>query len=120
LSEYLNDLSWRIKGYVRRYIEGGRVKTLVWFVIGSFAIAAIEWALAPGPSSFWPTTSPSLETYLFVLSIFALAWTAVVIAGLIKCGWPGLLMLIAIKWGLFPLYLIVMIYWSCLALHECL
>jgi len=38
----MDHLSWRIKDYLQRYIEGGRVKTLAWFAVGSFAIAAIE------------------------------------------------------------------------------
>jgi hypothetical protein len=116
----LSELAWRTRDYFRRYVEEGRIKTLIWFLLASFAIAGIQWALSPPIASSWFPVHLTDKGYFILLFAFAFLWLAVITAGLIKCGWVGLLMLIPIKWGLFPVYLIVMFYWSCAAGHGCL
>jgi|tagenome__1003787_1003787.scaffolds.fasta_scaffold20970554_4 hypothetical protein len=115
----MNEFNWRVRDYARRYVDEGRIKTLVWFLIASFAIAGIEWALSPFVIRSWLDVSLSDRTYFVVLFIFASFWSAVVIAGFLKCGWAGLLMLIPIKWGLFPVYMIVILSLAC-ASGDCL
>jgi hypothetical protein len=119
-AKQLSEFGWRTRDYLRRFVEDGRVATLIWFLFASFAIAGIEWALSPAIYGLWLDIRMSDGSYFVLLLALASLWLVVVIAGFIKCGWPGLLMLTAIKWGLFPIYLFVLIYWSCLALHECL
>lgn len=117
----MSDFPWRVRNYLRRFVDEGRVTTLIWFLLASYAIAGIEWTLSPANAHFfWLPNSLSFSAYLIVLSVFASAWLAVVIGGFIKCGWAGLLMLIPIKWGLFPVYLIFMIYWSCVVHGACI
>ena len=84
----MSEVAWRAKSYVRRYVEEDRVRTLCWFLLVSFVIAAVEWSLSRGSGSLWPTASTSFETYFAVLSAFAFAWAVVVIAGIAK--WAGL------------------------------
>jgi len=104
----------RTRDYVRRFIEEGRVRILVWFLIASFVVAGIEWALSPPIYRLWLGVNLPDREYFLVLIMLAATWSAVVIAGLTKCGWAGLLMLIPMKWGLLPVYMFFAIYWSCL------
>jgi hypothetical protein len=116
----LSELGWRTREYLRRFVEEGRVPTLIWFLLASFAIAGIEWALSPAFYRFWLDIRISDNSYYVFLLALASLWLVLVIAGFIKCGWPGLLMLVPIKWGLLPINLVVTIYLSCLVWHECL
>jgi hypothetical protein len=110
----MSDFTWSVRDYLRRFLDEGRLTTLIWFLLASFAIAGIEWALSPQIARLWfPPISFSDRAYFTVLSVFAFLWLAVAIAGLVKCGWAGLLILIPIKWGLLPVYMIVMLVWSC-------
>lgn len=115
----MNDVIWRSRDYLRRFVDEGRVATLIWFLLSSFAVAGIEWALSPPIYGLWLDVRLPDSSYFVLLFVLAAIWSVVVIAGLIRCGWPGLLMLIGIKWGLYPIYLIAALFWSCLAWHEC-
>jgi hypothetical protein len=109
-----------VREYTRRYIDEGRWRHLIWFVLVSYGIGFSQWSLSPANAHLWfPGIRISDGQYFAILFGLAFAWICVIGFGLKKCGWPGLLMLAGAKWGLSPFYLIGSIYWACLH-GECL
>jgi hypothetical protein len=93
----MNATMWRVKDYVRRFVEEGRVRELIWFLLASFGIASVQWSLTPQTVPLLFSFRISDGMYFAVSFALALLWLGVVIAGFIKCGWAGLLMLIPVK-----------------------
>lgn len=100
--------------WLRRYADEGHLRTLVWYLAISAAIALIEWSLSPAVGHLWLSNFHiSDRAYFSLMFSLASVWTLVVVFGLFTCGWPALVMLAWAKWGLFPLYLVGVIYWAC-------
>src|SRR5882724_8499708 len=100
--------------YIRSYIDEGRLRNLIWFVLASYGIAFVEWSLSPEIAPLWsPGFRISDSLYFTILLALGFAWICVVGIGFIKCARPALLLLVGAKWGLFPFYWIGLFYWAC-------
>lgn len=90
-----------------------RLNKLAPYLIGSYFIAFLQWALSPFIVNRWAGVwfaRPGVFYFLLIVGL-AIGWLIVVIRGFMRCGWLGLAMLIVAPLGLLPFWYYAPIIW---------